>query len=230
MILSARTTYYVTVSADSGYIVFILNDEYQYIGSRSFPNVHYIITIGNYLYISSEYNIWKADKDLNVLIPYGASVAQDYWGLYHNSTNNLIYVAANYNYSIHVFDLSLNLIETISIPTSYGGPWSISATNNKIYVGCSYQKIVVIENKQVINSISGCGRSSSGTVRSIIFDQLGYMATCCSDGQSVMYLYNKNLIYTGLTFSTSPNSAYSFGFDSKNRFVALIVTRISIFY
>jgi hypothetical protein len=101
-----------------------------------------------------------------------------------------------------------------------------------MYVVRSYQKIVVIENKQVINSISACGRSSSGsgTVRSIIFDQLGYMATCCSDGQSAMYLYNKNLIYTGITLSTSPYTVYSLGFDSKARFVALIVTRISIFY
>jgi hypothetical protein len=82
-----------------------------------------------------------------VLIPYGASAAQDYWGSYYNSTNNLVYFATNYNYSKHVFDFSLNLINPISIPTLFGGPWSISASNNKMYVGCSYQKIVVIENK-----------------------------------------------------------------------------------
>ena len=230
MLVSANTTYYVTVSADSGYIVFILNDEYQYIGSRSFPNVHYIITIGSYLYITGEYNIWKTDKDVNVLIPYGANVAHDYWGLYYNLTNNLIYVAANSNNSIHVFDLSLNVVDAISIPISYGKPWSISALNNKIYVGCSYQIIVVIENKQVINSFNGCGRSSgSGSVTSIMFDQMGFMATSCSDGDSKIYLYNKNLMYTGLALSTGAHTAYSFGFDSKARFVALLVTRISIY-
>ena len=160
-----------------------------------------------------------------MLIPYGASAAQDYWGSYYNSTNNLVYVATNYNYSKHVFDFSLNLINPISIPTLFGGPWSISASNNKMYVGCSYQKIVVIENKQVLNSISGCGRRGSGlgTVRSIIFDQFGYMATSCSDGQSAMYLYTKNLIYTGLTLSTN----FIKNFNTKKKEVKIIIDLFS---
>jgi hypothetical protein len=49
------------------------------------------------------------------------------------------------------------------------------------------------------------------------------MATSCSDGQSAMYLYTKNLIYTGLTLSTN----FIKNFNTKKKEVKIIIDLFS---
>lgn len=55
-----------------------------------------------------------------------------YYGLYHDSTNDFIYVAAAASalQAIHVFNLNLALTDTISV-TPYN-PFSINKYNNQL--------------------------------------------------------------------------------------------------
>jgi hypothetical protein len=147
-----------------------------------------------------------------------------------------MYVTASQRRKIHVFNLKLNHVDTIS--TSSYKPSSISGFNNRLYVGCEgISKIVVIENKQIINTFNACGNSSKRLL-SLIFDQSGYLATSClsknnyeARDPSQLYLYNKNLSFTGKTISISgPHGSYSFSFDSKGLFVVVFQREIILYY
>jgi hypothetical protein len=60
---------------------------------ESFTYARSLITIKNYLYITGDFNVWKKDEQLNVLITHTNSIA-GYRGLYYNSTDDLIYMAS----------------------------------------------------------------------------------------------------------------------------------------
>ena len=68
--------------------------------------------------------IWKLDKDLNFL----KQITGNYHGVYSNSSNGLIYVAAQTFMEIHVFDLNLTLIHKTKISTH--NQWSTTEYNN----------------------------------------------------------------------------------------------------
>ena len=136
MIVSTNTTYYVTDNTLNR--IYILNDQWVYIGNKSFYYPMYISTIDNYLYITGKQNIWKTDKDLNVLIQYNNSSA-GYYGICYNTAKNLIYAVANYQKSIHIFDLYLNPVDSISTLTYF--PVSIAAFRNQVYVNtCHFEQ------------------------------------------------------------------------------------------
>jgi hypothetical protein len=136
--------YYVTHYAEGK--IFVFDENWNYVSVKSsFPNVLYMIPVGNYFYITGQDNIWKTDQQLNVLIRYNSTGSSFYRGLYYSSTNDLIYVAS-YNFKvIHVFNLYLTLNDTISI-TTYA-PLSINEHNNELYVGTTNGTIVLIVNK-----------------------------------------------------------------------------------
>jgi hypothetical protein len=217
---SSKTRYYIPDWQNNK--IYILNDEYQFISQKSIYYPIGIISIGNNMYISGYANVWKTDKDLNVLLQFNK--ISGYYDIYYNSTNSLMYITAFYSNSIHVFDLNLNLVDTISTPPF--NPWSISGLNNRLYAGYNDGSILVIENKQIINNFNGCG-GTIAFVTSIIFDQSGYMATSCITGK--LYLYDNILSFTGKSISTAINPI-SNAFDSKGRFVVVSANQISIYY
>ena len=45
-------------------------DEWSFISSKSFNSPTYMINIGNSLHMTGQKNVWKVDKDLNILINY----------------------------------------------------------------------------------------------------------------------------------------------------------------
>jgi hypothetical protein len=181
-----------------------------------------MITIGNNLYISGLLNLWKTDQDLNVLIQYNDPTISYYRGICNTTADNLIYVASTFKKSIDLFDLDLKLVKRILIPYI---PYSISAFNNQMYVGCEQGVIILLQNQRIINSFIGCNTDTS-FVKSILFDQSGYMAMSCLNSPQ-LYLY-KNLIYTGKSFLTK-NKPVSFIYDAKDRFIVSSESQIDIY-
>ena len=49
--------------------VYILNDQLEFISSKAFTNPTIsMISNGNSLYMTGNYNVWKVDQDLNIFI------------------------------------------------------------------------------------------------------------------------------------------------------------------
>ena len=228
MVVSTNTRYYVTdtVYYNSAKYVNVLDDQWQYISYKdTFANPTYMTTVDSNIYISGSNNIWKTDQNLTVLVQYNRTDSPYYQGIYYNSTNSFIYAAANKKQAIDVFGLNLNFIESFSTSSYY--PWSISGFNNIMYVGClSSGTILMIANKIILNTFNGCN-GQSGDAKSIVFDQIGYMATSCT-GNGMVYLYNENLGYTGKSISIA--NPMFIGFDSRSRFVVVSKDRVSLYY
>jgi hypothetical protein len=218
---SCNTLYYVGDTEASR--VYILNNDWSYVSYKNFTYPAYMITIGSSIYMTGSLNIWKLDKDLNILIKYSSNLF--YRGIYYNSTIGFIYVAPNSLTELQVFDLDLFLNHSISI--SPYKPYSISENNNKMLVGTGHGIILVIQNEVIINEFNGCNGIII-TVTFILFDQYGYMATICSDPINQLYLYNSNGTYTGTSLSTPKNPRY-IGFDTKGRFILISVNQIIIY-
>ena len=225
MYSSPNSTYYYVM--DYGYgKVYILNDEWNFISFKSVTNPTYMISIGNSLYMTGYYNVWKVDQDLNILINYEPTGGDPgYKGISYNPSNNLIYVVAHYLYKIQVFNFDLNLIRHFS--TSPHEPYSITESSNKLYVGTSGGIILVYQNEKIINQFNGCDGKSK-YLRSILFDQNGNMATSCYQPTNKLYLFSPEGSFTGKSVTT-PDYPYYIGFDSKGRFIQISAYQISIY-
>ncbi len=215
--------YYVTHYSQGK--IFVFDENWNYVSSKSsFPSVYYMIPVGNYFYITGRDNIWKTDQQLNVSIRYNSTGSSPgYRGLYHNSTNDLIYVAPVNLQMIHVFNLNLTLNDTISI-TPYW-PWSINENNNELYVGTTNGTILVIVNKQIIKQFNGCNKQSVD-IYSILFDNFNNMATSCDNYQ--LYLYNTAGTYLNKSILTVSSPMY-IGLDSKSRLVVVKWAQITLY-
>jgi hypothetical protein len=205
---------------------FVFDNNWNYISIKSsFPNVTYMIPIGNYFYITGNDNIWKTDQQLNVSIRYNSTGSSPlYRGLYYNSTNNLIYVASSNLEVIHVINLNLTLNDTISI-TPYQ-PWSIKEHTNELYVGTTNGTILVILNQQIIKQFNGCNKQSVD-IYSILFDDFNNMATSCDNNQ--LYLYNTSGNYLKKSIPTVSNNPRYIGLDSKSRLVVVTGIQINLY-
>jgi hypothetical protein len=129
-----KTSYYILNSFDDR--IYILNDEYQFLSQISWSVPTKMITIGYSVYIAGYNYIFKTDTDLKVLLQFkDFHYGPRYHDRYYNSTNSLMYVTATNFNSIHVFDLNLNLVDTM--PISSLNSWSITGFNNRKYVGCN---------------------------------------------------------------------------------------------
>ena len=62
----SNTTYYYVMDYGFGKI-YILNDEWNFISFKSFTKPFYMINIGNSLYMTGWYDVWKVDKDFDKL-------------------------------------------------------------------------------------------------------------------------------------------------------------------
>ncbi len=205
--------------------IFVFDENWNYVSTKSsFSYVNYMIPVGNYFYITGNGNIYKTDQQLNVLIRYDSTGSSPlYRGLYHNSTNDLIYVAPFALQVIHVFNLYLTLNDSISI-TPYW-PWSINENNNELYVGTNNGMMLVIVNKQIIKQFNGCNQQSV-RLNSILFDDFNNMATSCDNKQ--LYLYNTAGTYLNKSIQTVPYPRF-IGLDSKSRLVVVTYTKIILY-
>ena len=69
-----------------------------------------MITIGNSLYMTGDFNVWKVDQYLNILANYNLVSYTGYRGISYNPSNGLIYVVASFLFEIQVFNLYLNIL------------------------------------------------------------------------------------------------------------------------
>ncbi len=195
--------------------IFILNESWSYVSSKTFSSPAYLTTIGNSLYATGDSNIWKLDQNLNILIQYNAAPA--YRGIYYNSTNGLIYTAAFDRNMIHIFNLNLSFHHFISTPYE---PWS--EYNYQIYVGTLQSQILVIENEVIINTFFVC--NSWSLVSYILFDQCGLMATSC---YYILSLKRPNGAF--INYLNIPSQPRYIGFDSNGQFVQISAYQIRIY-
>ena len=203
--------------------IFVFDEDWVYFSEKSsFNQATYMISIGNNFYITGERNVWKTDAQLNVSITH-TNLTAGYYGLYYNSTNNLIYVAALNLKVIQVFSLNIALNDTIS--TSAYQPVSINGYNYQLYVGTGAGAMLIIVNKQIIQQFNGCNGQSSW-LNSIKFDQFDAMTISCDIGQ--LHLYNTTGSYLNKNIP-AVSSAYNIGFDSKSRFVVVTWIKITIY-
>ena len=210
----------------TGWKVCILDDNWSFHSFKTFTYPVYMITVENSLYMTGDKNIWKLDKNLNILIEYNATGTSPlYRGLYFNSTNGFLYVAPAALTEIHVFYLNLTFNHSFS--TSPYKPWSIEGYNNKLYIGTTNGTVLVVQNEGIVNQFNGCG-GYSVELNSILFDECGYMATSCDSPLNKLYLHFANGTFTAKTMSTPEGPRY-IGFDSKGHFIQISGQNITIY-
>jgi hypothetical protein len=135
---------------------------------------------------------------------------------------NLIYVSLRVYSYIQVFELNLTFNHNISV--SPNNPRSFSAYNNELYVGTAQGLVLVIVNKIVTHTFTGC----PAWISSLNSDNYGRIAIACYSN-NLVNLYYYNGTSTGKSLTTSESPTYV-GFDSKGRFVFLSKTEISIYF
>ena len=218
--------YYVIDRGGVANKVFILNDQWKFISFKVFIDPQYMISIGNSLYMTGQWNVWKVDQDLNILINYEPNdgVFPYYAGISYNPSNGLINVVASFLHEIQVFNLNLNLIRRFSTGLQ---PFSIAISSNQLYVGTSGGIILVYQNESLINQFNGCN-GNNDWVESILFDRNGYMATACTYPTDTFYLFSPYGSFTGKSI-TAPYLPQYIGFDSKGRFIQISAYQINIY-
>ena len=220
---SSDTVFYYVINYGANK-VYILNDEWELISFKTFFYPAYMISIGNSLYMTGDVNLWKVDQDLNILINYKPTGGYpDYRGISNSPSNGLIYVAACELKEIQVFNLDLNFIRRLS--TEPHQPWSIAESSNQFYVGTKEGMILVYQNEIIIKQFNGCN-GNSNLLSSILFDQNGYMATCCDNDK--LYLFSPNGSFTGKSLRT-PYIPLHIGFDSKGQLIQILENQITIY-
>jgi hypothetical protein len=222
------SNYYVT--DPEGSKIYMFDDNWDYINYKTYFKPVYILTINETVYITGIFNIYKADKNLNIIKQYNAPGSPYYNGIYHNETNSLLYIVSNNDFSIDVFDLDLMILDSILIsPSLYSNPYSIQGYNNSIYVGTYGGLILVIINKTVVKTFNGCFNSCSlNIITSILFDQYGYMITTTDSS------FNNNVYLYKLSSFIGTFSSFSYlcdvKLDSKGRLIFISFKQIYIYY
>ena len=219
---SANSTYYYVCDYQKSKI-YMFDDNWTYISYRNYSAPAYIAIVGSNLYITGDADIYKTNGNLDLLDHVYVSTWPWYRGIYYNSTNNLLYTAPckpNIN-AIHVYDLDLNLNDSIAIP-SYT-LFSIAGYNDQLYVGTYSSVVLVIENKAIIQTLH-INNGNMYKLTSIFFDSNGYMAITSSENQ--IYLVYPNGTYVSLQ---TPNEPFSFGYDTKGNFVLLSTHQINLY-
>ena len=220
-LIDSNSTYYVADFSDSKVIMF--DENWNFLIYKTFINPAYILIINSTLYISGNSNVFKTDKDLNILKQFDANVSPTYRGIDFNPTNKVIYVASSSFSRIDIFDLNLTLTDNIN--TSPYQPYALLISENMLYAGDSNNGYVLrISNKTIIGVFQSC---SSGYVTGIFIDIYDYIATSCFSFAK-LNLAQLNGTTTGLSINT-PASPFAMNFDSKGLLVQISFSQISIF-
>jgi hypothetical protein len=214
-IMSDFNTSYYVLNRGAG-IIFLSNDNYDYVTKKTFLYPTYMVTINSNLYITENSYIWKTDKYLNVSLTYNESGS--YRGIYYNCTENLIYAAPiKYNY-LRVFNLNLTLNHTVNVSTIN----PCSEYKNELYVGTRQGLILVIISKTVMSTFTGFSSRMqiTLTVADEFDDEFGLIAISYENFDDVVNLYYYNGTFTGKQLAT-PSIPNYIGFDSKGHFVLI---------
>lgn len=227
-LVSSNKSYYYVSDFESKKI-FILNDNWNLLDVRSFAQFPgYMITIDGCIYMTTPGNLYITNQDLMILVTYVDINSSGYSGIYYNSSNKLIFFAAYNLKEIHVFDIYLRFNHSIS--TSTFVPLSVVGNTNRLYVGTSIGKVIIIVNKKIIAKFDACNQIIEN-VNSILIDQYGYLATTCpARDNSFSYLYFVNGTFAKKRIPITGQYAQYIGFDSIERFIILTNNQILLYY
>ena len=167
---SSNISSYYVVDANSS-LIMKFDDNWVFLTSANITLPNYLVSVDEQLFITTDEGIVKMDQYLNVIQTYSSL---SYVGICYNETNKTIPVVSSVLQEIDIFDLSLRLVENISLST-YSSPWSLEKYNDKLYVGTVTSEILVIENKIVTHIFDICMGITS-YINSILVDQYDYMA------------------------------------------------------
>ena len=216
-------TFYVSGNTADRILVF--DENWVSIASKNLSGPAYIIFVNDTLYVSADTGIYNLDKYLNIINQYTATKSSKYRGIYYSPIENSIFVANFGASKVDVFDLDLNLNNSLNLFTYK--PFSIQGLDKQIFVGDSYNGVIIlIEKKIIIKIFQACGGIST-LVSSIIFDQFGYMATTCFNNYA--YLYSANGTYTSLNISTQPYP-FQISFSYNGHLAIVSYYRVTIYY
>ena len=186
-------------------------------------NPKYAIYEKDEFYLTSEYEIHKYDKYLN--LTFRSIQTSSYVGIYLNRTTGLIYLSDYTKYKIDIFNQSLSLVDSFN--TTFL-PWFIAEYNGMLAISedSSTGNINFFQNKVLAKTIdTACNRR----VTSILFDDSDHMIVLCPDSANLL-MYYINGTDTGMNLTVCDNPASYIGFDSKDRFVIICRGNINIFY
>jgi hypothetical protein len=147
----------------------------------------------------------------------------------YDSTNYLLYTKTDNIQGIQIFNLNLSLVDFISLSDYYQYE-IINVHKNQLFLSRSYdKKIIVIQNKKIINQFYACSQS---TKVSILFDEFDNMLFWCpvTDCGSVFYVYSINGTYKNFV-RINPNymNFDSMTIDSKSRIIVTGYSFINIY-
>ena len=215
LISTNTTTFYVIGHIYFHGFVYVFNDNWNIISYFRAPKANSIMEVGKFLYISTDYYIYKTDSSLNTLARFifFNSFYSFFQGIYFNSSNNLIYVASRGYHLIFRFDLDLNFYDFYDISTESYRPYSINGFKETLYVGEFHGgNIVVMIDNKIIYTFNGClGQYSS--ISMIFINPNGLIANVCEDSHAV-FMYFVNGTYANNYLYTEQNPKY-IGVNSK---------------
>ena len=223
--------YYVMSWGEKKVYAYSENWEFQSIVTPSsqeypFDGPTYSININGVIYVTANSVINKYDKYLNLTKQVQYYNFDSYAvcrGIYYNPVNQLIYVASHSSRKIHIFDTTLNLINSSSTANS---PWFITAYNGQIVAGDNDNgKVYFYQNFIITKTIS---TQCTARVSSILFDTYNQMLVLC-ESNNYLYIYDLFGTFTGISISTCFKPA-SMNFDSKGRLVITCMNQIDIYY
>ena len=142
------------------------------------------------IFVTSVYDIFSFDRNLNFLKLYSNSSANYKIMNYNSSADHLLVCCSNYQ-RIDVFDNSLNFIKSIS-PIPYY-PIDIDVINDLMFVSTSSNTILVYQNETYLRQIT----TICNSIKASIIEQTRNMATLCS-------------IHVDIARATSPLISLSF--------------------
>jgi hypothetical protein len=174
-----------------------------YKSTFNIENIFYAIVVNNYYYFTQRFGSGIIKTSLTLSTPIKSFGNPDsYRNLYYDSRGSRI-MACQYG-RVNIFDLDLNLMNTILIPGE--NPSGFVIYNFKFYVA-SYQtgNVVVISNNLIESSKpSQCSSGLGG----ISVDPFGYFALIC-------HLYGKVYIYDSSMSYTNKSIDYALVLDAR---------------
>ncbi len=202
--------------------IVIFNEKWQFQSYVNF-SAQYFVAIGDDIYISTDYYVFKTDKNLNIIktsLNNGAANR----AIHYNNQDDKIYVPASNQAKINIFDrnlTSLGFIDTLTFRT-----FAIHSYNGTIYVGTTNGTILLIRNKTIISSFNTLFNGAQ--ITSLLVDNYGFIAVA-GNGMSSIYLYHTNGTFMNKT-KISGTGTMDIKIDSKGRFIISSRSSIGIYY
>ena len=164
----------------------------------------------NLIFITTNQGISKVNEDMKEINK--TAIILGYQGLYYNNSTDHILVSMTSFTRIDVYSLSLDLINSITVPYS---SYNMVEYDGLLFVSSNISYVMVLKNETYIYSFA----TRCSIIRTLVIDQYGVIAVNCFG--NYLALYNLNGTYTGTTFYSPVQYIYSFGFDALKNLILI---------